>query len=504
MTKSGREIMEIFEAFDLTGTAWSAAQLTGCDAKTVARYVAVRDAGGDPLAKTARPRLIDGFMDKVEELVDRSQGEDPGGRGAPQARRDGLPGVGAVDPAGGRGGEGGLAGGQAKALPALDTRAGDVAAVGLGRRAADQRPEDAAVRGVAGLVPVPGGDPGLGPAARHADLVHRPGAARRRRGADLPADRQRAHRHHGPRRGDPGAAPGDGRARPALRLQGGDVRAVRPGVQGRGRGDGEDRQGRPGALGGEPAAGLRQLRGAGGSLPRVLRPGQRPGAPGDRGRPGRAAGGRAGAAAPAAGRALRAGAGRGAAGRRRPDGPVRVGALLHPARPRRDQGVVPGRRGGAGDHRPHRPRRGRDRPAPPVDPGQPADPATSTTRTIPAGTGRASPGRGRGRRPRRRSWPSATARSGGSPRPPPPARPGSGRRWPARSSWPPWSARTGWTRRSGWRRSPAGSPTATWPRSSTTWPPSGRPSGSCIADEAHSVQPGTSGWARLGTQEAGR
>ena len=48
MTKSGREIAEIFEAFDLTGTAWSAAQLAGCDAKTVARYVAVRDAGGDP------------------------------------------------------------------------------------------------------------------------------------------------------------------------------------------------------------------------------------------------------------------------------------------------------------------------------------------------------------------------------------------------------------------------------------------------------------------------
>ena len=38
MSKSGREIMEIFEAFDLTGTAWSAAQLTGCDAKTVTRY----------------------------------------------------------------------------------------------------------------------------------------------------------------------------------------------------------------------------------------------------------------------------------------------------------------------------------------------------------------------------------------------------------------------------------------------------------------------------------
>ena len=33
--------------------------------------------------------------------------------------------------------------------------------------------EDPAVLGVAGLVPVPRGDPGLGPAAGHPDLVHR-------------------------------------------------------------------------------------------------------------------------------------------------------------------------------------------------------------------------------------------------------------------------------------------------------------------------------------------
>jgi hypothetical protein len=66
VTKSGREIMEIFEAFDLTGTAWSAAQLTGYDAKTVARYVAVREAGGDPLARAARPRLID--VRRVQKL----------------------------------------------------------------------------------------------------------------------------------------------------------------------------------------------------------------------------------------------------------------------------------------------------------------------------------------------------------------------------------------------------------------------------------------------------
>jgi hypothetical protein len=75
VTRSGREIKEILEAFDLTGTAWSAAQLTRYDAKTAARHVAVRDAGGDPLGRAARPRLIDAFMPKVEEPVDRSKGK---------------------------------------------------------------------------------------------------------------------------------------------------------------------------------------------------------------------------------------------------------------------------------------------------------------------------------------------------------------------------------------------------------------------------------------------
>jgi hypothetical protein len=35
MTESGREIVEIFEALALVGTAWSPAQLAGCDAKRV-------------------------------------------------------------------------------------------------------------------------------------------------------------------------------------------------------------------------------------------------------------------------------------------------------------------------------------------------------------------------------------------------------------------------------------------------------------------------------------
>jgi transposase len=75
VTKSGREIMEIFEAYDLTGTAWSAAQLSGCDAKTVARYVQIRDAGGNPLEKDARPKMIDAYLEKIEEWVDRSKGK---------------------------------------------------------------------------------------------------------------------------------------------------------------------------------------------------------------------------------------------------------------------------------------------------------------------------------------------------------------------------------------------------------------------------------------------
>ena len=74
MTKSGREIMEIFEAFDLTHSANGAAKLTGVDPKTVARYVEIRDAGGRPYEPKARPKIIDPFLEKIEELVERSNG----------------------------------------------------------------------------------------------------------------------------------------------------------------------------------------------------------------------------------------------------------------------------------------------------------------------------------------------------------------------------------------------------------------------------------------------
>ena len=75
MTKSGREIMEILEAYDLTGCAHSAAQLAGTDRKTVLRHVALRDAGEDPAVPARRLRAADEFAGKVEELVDRSSGK---------------------------------------------------------------------------------------------------------------------------------------------------------------------------------------------------------------------------------------------------------------------------------------------------------------------------------------------------------------------------------------------------------------------------------------------
>jgi hypothetical protein len=73
--KSAEEIMEILEAFDLTGSLRDAAELTGCSHHTVARYVAERDAGGRLATAAGRARLLDPFLPKLEEWVDRSRGK---------------------------------------------------------------------------------------------------------------------------------------------------------------------------------------------------------------------------------------------------------------------------------------------------------------------------------------------------------------------------------------------------------------------------------------------
>jgi transposase len=73
--KTAEEVMEILEAFDLTGTLRGAAELAGCDHKTVAHWVRAREeaGGGLPVAIRPRPR-VDAFAEKVEEWVDRSRG----------------------------------------------------------------------------------------------------------------------------------------------------------------------------------------------------------------------------------------------------------------------------------------------------------------------------------------------------------------------------------------------------------------------------------------------
>jgi len=73
--KDDREIMEILEAFDVTGCAHSAAVLARVDPKTVRHYVQLREAGLPVGAPVQRPKLIDPFVPKVEEAVELSEGK---------------------------------------------------------------------------------------------------------------------------------------------------------------------------------------------------------------------------------------------------------------------------------------------------------------------------------------------------------------------------------------------------------------------------------------------
>lgn len=75
--KSYEEVMDILEAFDLTGSFRDAAELAGCSHHTVADWVAKRDGGLLPVPGeiVERPKLIDGFLAKLEEWVERSHGK---------------------------------------------------------------------------------------------------------------------------------------------------------------------------------------------------------------------------------------------------------------------------------------------------------------------------------------------------------------------------------------------------------------------------------------------
>jgi hypothetical protein len=73
--KSAGEIMEILEAFDLTESHRAAGELVGCSHHTISGYVTAREQGGLSDRPAARPQLIDEFLPKLEEWIQRSNGK---------------------------------------------------------------------------------------------------------------------------------------------------------------------------------------------------------------------------------------------------------------------------------------------------------------------------------------------------------------------------------------------------------------------------------------------
>ena len=73
--KSAEEIMNMLEAFDLTGSLRDAGELAGVSHHTVARYVAAREVGALSERPAARSQLVDEFLPKIEEWIERSKGK---------------------------------------------------------------------------------------------------------------------------------------------------------------------------------------------------------------------------------------------------------------------------------------------------------------------------------------------------------------------------------------------------------------------------------------------
>lgn len=68
--------MEILDAYDLTGSLRDAAELAGCSHHTVKSYVEARAAGGEVLDRPdKRAQVVDPYLAKVEEWVERSSGK---------------------------------------------------------------------------------------------------------------------------------------------------------------------------------------------------------------------------------------------------------------------------------------------------------------------------------------------------------------------------------------------------------------------------------------------
>jgi hypothetical protein len=187
--KSDEEIMEILEAFDLTGSFRSAGDLAGCSHHTVEHYVALRDEGRLAVGESQpRPKLIDAHLPKIEEWVVRSNGKiradvvadklaAVGFDGSERTVRRAVATVKSNYRAGRR------------RVSAVDPGAGDVGAVGLGSGSTHRRAVDQLVLRLVGVVPVAGDHPDVGPHVADVDRLSGSGDAQLRRRSDLLADR---------------------------------------------------------------------------------------------------------------------------------------------------------------------------------------------------------------------------------------------------------------------------------------------------------------------------
>jgi hypothetical protein len=124
--------VEILEAYDLTGSYRAAAELVGCDHHTVARYVRLRDAGRGPDERVRREQLVDAWPGEAGGVGGALRRARRRRRRLRQADGDGVCGLGADHPAGGRGGQAQLPGGAPAGVPPLAARAGPVAGSSTG------------------------------------------------------------------------------------------------------------------------------------------------------------------------------------------------------------------------------------------------------------------------------------------------------------------------------------------------------------------------------------
>ncbi len=122
--------MEILEAYELTDSYRAAAELAGCDHHTVARYVLLRAVEEAPKTRAHQVRPIEPFRPKIEELMACSRGRIRADRAHQRLVAMGFGGGERTTRRAVAEAKGGVPGRAAAGAPAMDPRAGAVAALG--------------------------------------------------------------------------------------------------------------------------------------------------------------------------------------------------------------------------------------------------------------------------------------------------------------------------------------------------------------------------------------